>query len=119
MVFNVDEKADKVTGVIKPDGRGNHWNHYRVISEDKENVLSHIKSFPLVDSHYCRAKTNKKYYRMDLTSRKYMSFAEEIAEKMKGLWSNHLTTDSSLTHVLTSLTHFIFLRQIVVSVAKR
>ena len=61
MVFKVDEKVDKVTDAIKPDGRGNDWNHYRVSSQDKENVLSHIKSFPLVDSHYCRAKTNKKY----------------------------------------------------------
>ena len=62
MVYNVHEKADKVTGVIKPDGRGKHCNHHRVSSEDKENVLAHIISFPLVDSHYyCRPKTNKKY----------------------------------------------------------
>ena len=51
MVFNVHEKADKVTGAIKPDGRGKHCNHHRGNSEDKENVLAHIKSFPLVDSH--------------------------------------------------------------------
>ena len=51
MVFNVHEKADKVTGVIKPDGRGKHCNHRRGNSEDKENVLAYIKSFPLVDSH--------------------------------------------------------------------
>ena len=35
--------------------------HHRVSSEDKENVWGNIKSFPLVDSHYLRAKTNKKY----------------------------------------------------------
>ena len=62
MVYNVHEKADKATGVIKPDGRGKSCNHHRVSSEDKENVLAYIKSFPLVDSrYYCRPKTNKKY----------------------------------------------------------
>ena len=42
MVFNVHEKADKVTGVIKPDGRGKHCNHHRGNSEDKENFLAYI-----------------------------------------------------------------------------
>ena len=59
MVYNVYEKIDKVTGVIKSVGKERHCNHHMVSSEDKENILAHKKSSPLVDSHYCRAKPIK------------------------------------------------------------
>ena len=78
MVYNVHENVDKVTGVIKPDGRGKHCNYHRVSSEDKENVLAHIKSFTLVDSTVDQ-KPIKNTYRVDLTSRKCMIFIKEIA----------------------------------------
>ena len=49
-----------LTGTPKVDGRGKHAKHY--ISADKNmEVRNHIESFPTTDSHYCRAKTNKKY----------------------------------------------------------
>ena len=118
MVFNVHEKADKVTGV-KPDGRGEHYNHQRVSSENKENVLADVTSFSLVDSHFCKAKTNKTTETVDLISRKCMIFIKEIAEKMKAHSSNHLTTDSFLTHASTSDFIYIYLRQIDMSVVMR
>ena len=68
--YHIHEKADKVTGIIKPDGRGKHCNHHRVSSEGKENVLTLIKYFPLVHSHCCRAKPNKKYLESGLNIEK-------------------------------------------------
>ena len=71
MVYNIHQKADKVSGAVKPNGRGKHCNRHRVSFEDKEKVLAHIKPFTLVDSHYCKQKNkNKKKntYRMGLLS---------------------------------------------------
>ena len=59
MVYSVHEKKDSVTGAIKPDGRGKHSNHRHVSAIDRQNVIDHINSFEVVDSHYFRAKTNK------------------------------------------------------------
>ena len=69
MVYNIHKKADKVRGVVDPDGRPKHCNRRRVSSEDKEKVLAHIKPFTLVDSHYCKQKKKKKNtYKMGLLS---------------------------------------------------
>ena len=61
MVYNVHEKKDPVSGVIKVDGRGKHSNHFKVDEVQRKFVIDHINSFPVIESHYCRAKTNKKY----------------------------------------------------------
>ena len=68
MVYNIHKKADKVRGVVDPDGRPKHCNRRRVSSEDKEKVLTHIKPFTLVDSHYCKQKKKKNTYKMGLLS---------------------------------------------------
>ena len=62
MICNVHEKKNSITGVVKADGRGNKC-HSNVTKEQTEIVIAHINSFPVIDweSHYCRAKTNKKY----------------------------------------------------------
>ena len=60
MVYNIHQKADKVSGAVKPNGRGKHCNRHRVSFEDKEKVLAHIKPFTLVDSHYCKQKNKNK-----------------------------------------------------------
>ena len=75
MVYNVHDKKDKVTDILQADGRGKHNKHHRVTEEQREEVIAHINSFPVVDSHYCRAKTNKKYLEAGLT-----------IEKMYGLY---------------------------------
>ena len=36
-------------------------------NEKLEMVRNHIKSFPVVESHYCRAKSNNKYLDGSLT----------------------------------------------------
>ena len=55
MVYNVHINKDSVSGVIKSDARGKHNNHFKVSDEDRQKVINHINSFPVVDSHYCRA----------------------------------------------------------------
>ena len=58
MVYSAHEKKDPVTGAIKADGRGKHSKHHHVSDIDRQNVIDHINSFQVVDSHYRRAKTN-------------------------------------------------------------
>ena len=50
------------TGLLKPDGQGKHDRHANVSDEQKNGVISHIDSFPVITSHYCRAKKNKKIF---------------------------------------------------------
>lgn len=78
MVYNVHQKKDNVTGVVKPDGRGKQQHHQRVSEEEKQGVLKDFNSFPLIDSHYCRAKTNKKYLEAGLNiDRMYALYKEQ------------------------------------------
>ena len=60
MIYNVHEKKNPINGVVKADGQGKKC-HSNVTKEQREIVIAHINSFPVIDSHYCRAKTNKKY----------------------------------------------------------
>ncbi|XP_064604709.1 uncharacterized protein LOC135469966 [Liolophura sinensis] len=64
VIYNVHEKKDK-TGTPKADGRGKHAKkvtHEEVV----QGVKNHILSFPAVESHYCRAKTEKRYLESNL-----------------------------------------------------
>jgi len=84
MVYNVHTKKDKATGVIKADQRGKHCKQQAKVSEDQKNhVMEHISSFPVLDSHYCRAKTNKKYLEADLNINKMYALYEEKCSKEK------------------------------------
>ena len=65
IVYNVYQKKDQATGVIKPDGRGRHESHHRVCEEQKKGILEHINSFPVVESYYCLTKTNKTIWKLD------------------------------------------------------
>ena len=50
----------------------------------KEAILNHIKRFPAVESHYCRANTNRVYLSEDLTfSKMYRMFCSEWNEPYK------------------------------------
>ena len=61
MVYNVHEKKESVSGATKPDGWGKHGKQSRVSDVNRQKVVDHINYFPVIDSHYCRARTNKKY----------------------------------------------------------
>ena len=38
MVYNVHQKKDKVSGVLKEDGRSKHGNHHKVTDEERKDV---------------------------------------------------------------------------------
>lgn len=71
MIYHVHEKKDKITGVTKPDGRGKKTKS-KIADNQMEIVVQHINSFPFIPSHYCRAKTNKKYVQFKLSYYRYI-----------------------------------------------
>ena len=63
MVYNVHLKKNTLTGMLKLHGKHDkHDKHAKVSNEQKNGVISHIDSFPVIESHYRRAKTNKKIF---------------------------------------------------------
>lgn len=59
------------------DRRGGDTNS--VSSEDREIVKSHIKSFPVVESHYCRSSTRRLYFYSGLNQTKlYELYVNEV-----------------------------------------
>ena len=96
MIYGVHEKKEEVCVIVKPDGRGKHNNHYKVTQEEKEKVIAHINSFPVIDSHYCRAKTNKKYLEVDLN-----------IEKMYDLYKEKCLTEG-ISYVKPSYYRYLF-----------
>jgi hypothetical protein len=61
VIYGVHQRKDVVTGVPSSDKRGRHGKHNKVTEERKNFVRNHIKSFPVVESHYCRSDTKRKY----------------------------------------------------------
>ena len=61
MVYNVHLKKDKLAGMLKLDDWRTYDKHAKVSDKRKNGVISHIDSFPVIKSHYRRAKTNKKH----------------------------------------------------------
>ena len=59
------DKSDG-TGVVQPDQRGRHKNHYNV-AEREEIVMRHIRMFKVVESHYVRKEVKYEYLPEDLT----------------------------------------------------
>ena len=49
------------TGTLKPTKQGAHSNHVNTDETLLKEVKDHISSFAVIDSHYCRAKSLKKY----------------------------------------------------------
>ena len=43
MNYGVHEKKEKVSGIVKPDGRGKYNNHYKVTQEEKV-IAQHIST---------------------------------------------------------------------------
>ncbi|XP_055912304.1 uncharacterized protein LOC129946218 [Eupeodes corollae] len=69
-IRTVFEKIAMSNGIIlSPDKRG---QHFRPVNELRENskmfVKEHIELFPLVESHYCRKDSNKKYLSNEIKS---------------------------------------------------
>ncbi|CAI6372474.1 unnamed protein product [Macrosiphum euphorbiae] len=60
VIFTTTQKMCDV--ILEVDKRGKHGKHGLAISlEVKDNIRSHITSFPAIESHYCRSATSKKF----------------------------------------------------------
>ena len=58
-------------GISSGEGRGKHSNRPNKTQEDQlAKVRNHIKSFPCIESHYCRRDSNKSYLSPDLNVKK-------------------------------------------------
>ncbi|GFN76019.1 hypothetical protein PoB_000252500 [Plakobranchus ocellatus] len=64
-------------GVLTPPKQGRHDKHKKVKETVVQDVRDHINSFAAIDSHYCRAKTNKKYLDASLSVAKMYRLYEE------------------------------------------
>lgn len=71
------------TGVIQGDQRGKHSNRPFTYPEILKNMVrSHISSFPVMESHYCRENSHKKYLDEALTINKmYSEYLKWIPNK--------------------------------------
>ncbi|KAL4704116.1 hypothetical protein ACJJTC_001043 [Scirpophaga incertulas] len=63
------KKIDRAaTGFISTDKRGNHDTRKNAIAVIvKDSVRNHISQMPLIDSHYVRSRTSKKYLNEELS----------------------------------------------------
>jgi hypothetical protein len=76
-IYHVHENLN-VAGVPKKDGRGKHPHSNHAISDAKrQHVITHIKSFPAVESHYCRSNIKRKYLESTLTLKKMYNLHDE------------------------------------------
>lgn len=64
-IYTAHSKKDPLVGSLTNSERG--MSSKKKISDSKiKIILDHINSFPNVESHYCRAKSNKKYLDQNL-----------------------------------------------------
>jgi len=82
-VVNTICKKLEDSPTINADMTGKHKNRPHTIPcEVKQFIREHINSFPVVDSHYTRNKTDKKYLEANLTiSKMHRLYLEWINEK--------------------------------------
>lgn len=78
-------KAANETLVVGNDERGKHLNRpFRVPDASKNVVREHIGSFPVMESHYCRKNTAKKYLEEGLSlSKMYRMYKDDIERRGK------------------------------------
>ena len=86
MVYNVHQKKNKLTGMLKPHGWGKPDKHAKVSDEQKNGVISHIDSFPVIESRYCRAKVNKNIWKQGLSFKRCMIFTKKKCIRENKPW---------------------------------
>lgn len=68
-------------GVVKPDQRGRKPPPQKKSEATKDIIRAHIKSLPLIASHYCRSTTKRKYLPTGLSeNRLYLDYKDYCAE---------------------------------------
>ncbi|KAK3783301.1 hypothetical protein RRG08_007600, partial [Elysia crispata] len=91
----------------KPDVRGT--NTKKGFSEEvKGHIRRHIKSFPIVESHYCRADSKKQYLEAGLSITKmyelYVEFCSEQGSTVVGFKTSHADAEYIKVDVLKRCT---------------
>lgn len=79
-IVTIYKKIDsqETSCVVLDDKRGRHTNRPNQVPEDvKKTVTTHISEIPFVDSHYVRARSEKKYFEENLTFSKLYKLYEE------------------------------------------
>lgn len=68
-------------GFMGPDMRGKQRSANKIDDERQKIVENHIKRFPTMESHYCRASSNKMYLSSGLNVSRMHSLYEEDCER--------------------------------------
>ncbi|XP_072384357.1 uncharacterized protein [Diabrotica undecimpunctata] len=92
-VISTAQKKKTDEGFVDKDNRGGNPNAGRPrIHEDVKNFARrHIESFPIMDSHYCRARTERKYLQGDLNlTEMYRQYCIKCTEENKMQMKKHL-----------------------------
>lgn len=76
-VYTAHLKKDMFSNIPEIPAQGKHIK-YKVPEEDVNFVRMHIESFPTVESHYCRANTQRKYLESSLNTKKMYSLYTEL-----------------------------------------
>jgi len=79
----VRSPAVRLHGVDQGDMRGYNAKKHALSEAQKESVREHIRSFPVIDSHYCRKKTQRQYLENGLTISKMHRLYLEIPHTVK------------------------------------
>ncbi|XP_071056028.1 uncharacterized protein [Onthophagus taurus] len=80
-IYNAMNNRTSYSNMPQPIRQGCHIKK-KIPTEIKSAVIDHIKSFPRVESHYCRADTKREYLESDLSVVKmYELYIEKMHEK--------------------------------------
>ena len=84
VVYGAITKAND-TAIVSQEERGKHKNHKSASQDSLDEIKIHIKSFPVVPSHYCRHDTSKLFLEAGLSlSSMYRLYVESQKAEGKG-----------------------------------
>lgn len=78
-VIQVVKQKENLHLDVAQDRRGGDTNS--ISTDDKEIVRKHIKSFPLVESHYCRKSTKRLYFHQGLNQIKLYELYKKMMKE--------------------------------------
>lgn len=80
-MYTAHKTKNNKTNTPTPDRRGLNPNRIRKPTGDPDFAREHIKSFPTIESHYCRANTKREYLGSHLSVNKMFDlYLEKCAE---------------------------------------
>ena len=115
MVYTTHQNKNNLTGAQKQDGRGKGTKERLV--ESKLFAKEHAAYFPAIESHYCRAKTNKTYIEGGHVARMYSLYkelctAQERQPVKESMYRNIFNTSFSIAFTKQKQTSVIFAKNL-------